>query len=112
MIAGNQSAGINIDGGSGNTVQGNLIGLDVTGTAALGNGAFGVSVFASLSNVVGGTAVGAGNVIAASTSINLSLQGGSNNNTIQGNRIGTNAAGTARLTPGRTVCTSSGRRAT
>ena len=33
VIAGNQSAGINIDGGSGNTVQGNLIGLDVTGTA-------------------------------------------------------------------------------
>ena len=101
VIAGNQSAGINIDGGSGNTVQGNLIGLDVTGTAALGNGAFGVSVFASLSNVIGGTANGAGNVIAASTSINLSLQGGSNNNTIQGNRIGTNAAGTAPLTPGQ-----------
>ena len=101
VIAGNLTAGINIDGGSGNTVQGNLIGLTVTGTAALGNGAFGVSVFASLSNVIGGTADGAGNVIAASTSINLSLQGGSNNNTIQGNRIGTNAAGTARLTPGQ-----------
>ncbi len=101
VIAGNQSGGINIDGGSGNTVQGNLIGLDVTGTLALGNGAMGISVFASLSNVIGGTAVGAGNVIAASTSINLSLQGNSNNNTVQGNRIGTNAAGTARLTPGQ-----------
>ena len=95
VIAGNLSAGINIDGGSGNTVQGNFIGLTQSGTEPLSNGAFGIAVFASTSNMIGGSFGGAGNVVAASTSINISLQGGSNNNTVQGNLIGTNAAGTA-----------------
>ena len=48
---------------SGNLVEGNFIGTDITGTKDFGNGGDGVDVQVS-SNTVGGTVRGAGNVIA------------------------------------------------
>jgi uncharacterized repeat protein (TIGR01451 family)/CSLREA domain-containing protein len=76
----------------GNTVQGNLIGTDWTGSSALGNRAA-IEVNQSSAQMIGGSAAGAGNVVAASTAgegILVFLGGG---NTIQGNWVGTNAAG-------------------
>jgi hypothetical protein len=67
VISGNGLAGVLIinAGATGNLVQGNLIGTDITGTAALGNGGDGVRVASGASgNTVGGTSAGAGNVIA------------------------------------------------
>ena len=67
VISANTSAnGIGINSSSsGNLVQGNFIGTDVTGTIALGNDNSGVAVsLASLNNTIGGTAAGAGNLIA------------------------------------------------
>jgi hypothetical protein len=95
-------------GVSGNKVEGNLIGLNAAGTAALPNDRYGVLIFApSSNNTVGGTAAGAGNVIAgtapggsalpnAGSGIVLSGSG-TTGNLVQGNTIGLNPAGTAAV---------------
>src|SRR5262249_22959333 len=57
--------GIELNGGTGNVVTGNYIGTDATGQVAQGNGYYGIDVVNSSSNLLGGTAAGAGNVIAA-----------------------------------------------
>ena len=93
VVSGNQGSGININGGSGNIVRGNYVGLNASGAAAIGNTPFGISVFNSQSNVIGGSGPGEGNVVSASSSINISLQGSANNNTLQGNLVGTDATG-------------------
>ena len=48
----------------GNTIQGNLIGLNASGTAAIPNGGEGIYVGTVRDTQIGGTAPGAGNVIA------------------------------------------------
>lgn len=93
IFSGNITYGINI-GGSNNLVQGNYIGTDITGTVAIGNRRAGVFITGT-NNSIGGTAAGAGNVISGNGR-GVYLFGG-NNNTVQGNLIGTNAAGTAVL---------------
>jgi len=66
VISGNDGIGVFIagTGASGNQVQGNHIGTDVTGTAYLGNSSGGLSIWSAPSNTIGGTAAGEGNVIA------------------------------------------------
>ena len=95
VISGNQT-GIWFSGVNGNTISGNYIGTDATGAADLGNTGGGLHVQGD-GNVIGGAAPGAGNVISG-TDIDpgIYVSNGSGN-VIQGNRIGTNAAGTAAL---------------
>jgi uncharacterized repeat protein (TIGR01451 family) len=96
-IISKNSVGVLIRLGSiGNIVQGNFIGTDVSGTVALANDSNGVTVQDSTGNTIGGTAVGAGNVISGNGARGLSILAGSGN-LAQGNFIGTNAAGTAAL---------------
>ena len=72
VISGNDRAGVAIIGGTGgvgdptgNLVQGNFIGTDVTGQFDLGNGGPGVGLTIGASeNTIGGVSVGSGNVIA------------------------------------------------
>ena len=94
VISGNYGTGVAIGGGSGHVVQGNYIGTDVTGTQPLGN-SNGVAVVAP-GNLIGGTAAGAGNVISANGDFGV-LVAEVDGNVIQGNRIGTDAAGTQPL---------------
>ncbi|MGH9838271.1 MAG: hypothetical protein ACREEM_05760 [Blastocatellia bacterium] len=67
VISGNDGHGISLRG-NGNLVQGNFIGADITGAAALGNLIFGVSILNAsnntIGNTIGGTAANAGNTIA------------------------------------------------
>ena len=56
--AGNGLHGVMLYSGSGHTVQGNTIGLDMTGTAALPNGQSGMTVSDAPNNTFGGTAAG------------------------------------------------------
>jgi hypothetical protein len=104
LISGNSAYGVWIGGSvaTGNRIQGNLLGTDVTGTLALGNGIDGVRI-QERGNHVGGTSVAARNVISGNGASGVAILGGSelggavDNNFVQGNYIGTNAAGTGAL---------------
>ena len=78
---------------SNNTISGNYIGVDVTGTAALGNVQYGIFT-SSRGAVIGGSAPGAGNVIAASATI-ANVQIANRDIVVQGNWIGTGVSGTS-----------------
>jgi hypothetical protein len=93
LISGHAAAGV-YQGGPGSVIQGNLIGTDATGTLAIANG-IGIQT-GSASGPVGGTAAGAGNVISGN-GIGILITQGLSNVVVQGNRIGTNAAGTGPL---------------
>src|SRR5262249_46960121 len=83
-------------------VLGNYIGTDVSGSAAVANIGFGVSVNVGLRTTIGGLTIDARNVISGNTGDGLSIIGdkqtnGSQSNLIQGNFIGTDAFGTVAL---------------
>ena len=85
--------GTEIDGF--NTIQGNFIGTDITGTQPLGNTGIGIDVSSSRNNTIGGTAAGAGNVIAANSQDGIKLEGSfATGNVVAGNFIGTDPSGT------------------
>src|SRR5262249_34352643 len=85
VISGSSSNGMQIDlNDSGNVVQGNYIGTNAAGTAAVGNNSAGMLVYGS-NNTIGGTEAGAGNVVAGNGE-GIRIQGVGN--TIQGNRVG------------------------
>jgi len=95
IVAGG-GVGVSVGQGVPNTViQGNYIGVDVSGNVALPAASEGISINGS-GNTIGGSAAGAGNVIVANGADNIGLRFGVNN-LVQGNLIGTNAAGTAAL---------------
>jgi uncharacterized repeat protein (TIGR01451 family) len=82
-----------------NTVIGNFIGTDVTGTASIGNVFDGVGfVNGTQGNTIGGAAAGAGNLISGNR-IGVGAFGGFANagNAVLGNKIGTDATGTQPL---------------
>ena len=99
VISGNAHIGVSIhdSGSNSNLVQGNYIGTDALGTAAIPNTFEGVSVFlGAQSNVIGGTTTGTRNVISGNASYGIVFSApGTSNNVAQGNYIGLNAAGTA-----------------
>ena len=85
-------------GGQGGVVQGNLIGVDVTGTMPLGNRLGGVLLSQATFCQIGGLNATAGNVIAASPggAYGIAIQS-SRSNRVQGNWIGTDKSGTIPL---------------
>src|SRR5205085_5156617 len=83
---------------SANTVAGNYVGLDPTGAIGLGN-ATGVEVEGA-SNTIGGTTAADRNVISGNVFNGVRVfatPGTVAGNVIQGNYIGTSAAGTAAI---------------
>jgi hypothetical protein len=110
LISGNGEYGIVT--GDNVRILGNLIGTDVTGTQALGNGGDGIFVNGALTNVViGGTDPGSRNVISgnhqqagypgAYGGIEIQTSTGGGGVTIQGNYIGTDINGAPTLGNGR-----------
>jgi titin len=86
---------------SGNTVQGNYLGTDKTGTVALGNTGAGVSILAGSGNVIGGAAAGARNILSGNVEDGVRIfNADSTDNRVLGNYIGTNASGDAALANG------------
>ncbi len=95
LVSGNTGFGVDIAQATSAVMKGNFIGVDVSGTLPLGNGNSGVALLSGGGSQVGGSAAGEGNVISANfAGIVFNT---SNDNTIQGNFIGTNSAGTAAL---------------
>ena len=90
VISGNTGNGVTFSdpAANGNVVAGNYIGTNLNGTGALPNTGSGVSISSgSVNNTIGGGA-GARNVISGNTFSGIDIRG--NNNTVQGNFIGTN----------------------
>ncbi len=103
LVSGNNGlAGIYVVG-SNNTIQGNYIGIDITGTVAISNARSGIRIEGNNSgalatnNLIGGSVPGAGNLISANDFDEITIDRFSGANIIKGNLIGTNASGTARI---------------
>ena len=79
------------------TIQGNFIGVDATGSVALGNSLDGIDLTSASAPgdtvMIGGTTPGAGNVISGNGY--EGVYASSHNLVFQGNFVGTNASGTA-----------------
>ncbi|MBN9522897.1 right-handed parallel beta-helix repeat-containing protein [bacterium] len=99
VLSGNISDGVDLrNGATGNLIAGNLIGTNAAGTAAIGNQEDGVYFEGAIGNTVGGTTAAARNVISGNAFNGVFFYGpGSDNNTVAGNFIGTDAAGTGAL---------------
>jgi hypothetical protein len=104
VISGNTGDGVLIrsvprirGGARGNAIQGDLIGTNGNGTAALGNGGAGVEIVGASTNLVGGSLlVGAGNVISGNALYGVLINGGDGNQ-ISSNLIGTSADGMSAI---------------
>ncbi|MDB6108790.1 MAG: repeat-containing protein [Pedosphaera sp.] len=97
VISGNQQSGVLIiqSGATSNSVQGNFIGVDVTGAKALANTASGVNLDGVAGNLVGGGTPGAGNVLSGNAQNGVFIGvAGAGTNRVQGNFIGTDSTGT------------------
>lgn len=98
--SGNDAVVVDSVGTTGTVIQGNYIGVDATGKAALANQGNNVSITGGATNsMVGGSAAGAGNVISASANANgVQICGsGTGGNIVAGNFIGTDSTGLAKL---------------
>ena len=85
--------GIELDNG-GNTVSGNWIGINPAGTATGNHN--GVLIFAGSNNIIGGTSGAVSrNIISGNTRDGVDV--GSGSGIVEGNYIGTNAAGTSAV---------------
>jgi len=98
IISGSGFSGIVLfgAGATGNQIQGNFIGTDISGTLAKGNNQEGIEIQDASGNTIGGTAAGARNIISANGSDGMEIDNG-DNNIIQGNYIGTDVSGTLML---------------
>lgn len=89
--------GVEITGGcSNNLVQGNFIGTDASGGAALGNCGSGVCLSQANSNLIGGTVPTARNLISGNALIGILITNGVGN-VVAGNLVGTDVTGAQRL---------------
>ena len=94
--------GIAIVSGGGNVVHGCYIGVNVAGTAAVPNGGDGVLISNSANNLIGRTDTSQHiNVISGNDQYGVEITVASASaNTVAGDRVGTNAAGTAAIANG------------
>jgi uncharacterized repeat protein (TIGR01451 family) len=106
LISGNGQVGVQLSGfgAAFNVVAGNLIGTNASGASRLPNGNSGVLIENAPANTIGGAGPGAGNTISGHTSAGVYIYGSlSAINVVQGNRVGTDAAGTGAIANGNGV---------
>ena len=96
VISGNGEYGVYVTGANahGVAVQGNWIGTTASGQSALGNGYEGIYLTDAPSNLIGGVAASAGNVVSANGGQGIVVTGaGSVSNVVQSNLIGVDEDG-------------------
>ena len=110
LISGNSGNGVQIQNGAfDNTVEGDYIGLGLAiirgSTVDVGNDASGVCINGgAYGNTIGGTASDSGNVISGNNQNGVYISDqGTNGNLVQGDYIGTNAAGLVAVPNGTGV---------
>jgi titin len=98
VISGNLQSGVAVHDAqcTGNSILGNFIGTDVSGTRAAGNNLSGITVAQGTNNIIGGTAAGSRNVISGNALSGVYVVSGSGT-VLAGNFIGTDATGSAGL---------------
>ena len=86
-------------GSSQNVVSGNYIGLNRPGTAAIGNGRYGIFISSTgtTQNAIGGGSAAARNVISGNGGDGIQVHTGSSANQIVGNYVGTDVTGNVDL---------------
>jgi titin len=101
VISGNSGYGVLISGttASSNRIAGNYIGTNAAGAAEIANGHDGIRIEAGASNnMIGGSLASQRNVVSGNAWSGIVVAGaGVQNNTVAGNYVGTNAAGTATI---------------
>ena len=94
VISGNLQTGIQLSAlANNNRIEGNIVGLNANGNAAIPN-SNGIALFdRANTNMIGGSAANAGNVISGNLNSGIVLNDGANTNQIAGNKIGTDLTG-------------------
>jgi len=92
-----QNGVIILAGATGNSVEGNFIGTNASGTADRGNGTNGVYISGESGNTVGGTQPAQRNLLSGNGLDGVIVFGGETDNRVEGNLIGTTADGTGDL---------------
>jgi hypothetical protein len=99
VISGNENGiDLQVDGSTGNLIQGNYIGTDASGTVKIGNTNYGIAIFNQVNNnTIGGTSAAARNVVSGNGwGISIAASNGApSGNVVQGNYIGPAADGSA-----------------
>src|SRR5581483_2946219 len=97
VVSGNGNNGIHLTRSFTNTVQGNFVGTNAAGTAAVPNQDDGLDVDFSPRNQIGGTVAGAANVFSGNDDDGADINGTSFANHVEGNFFGTDLGGTIDL---------------
>jgi hypothetical protein len=96
-ISGNSNDGVLFDSSaSGNQVQGNFIGIGVSGTNGIGNAVNAIEIAGS-SNTIGGTVSGSRNIISGSGNDGVLIDSTGASNVIEGDYVGTDYTGQKAL---------------
>lgn len=108
LISGNENAGIQISGDSGivrrTIIQGNFIGTDISGTMRISN-FYGITVNNGDSTLIGGLGPEDGNLISGNSFFGIEFGSTGVNSVVEGNLIGTDAAGLSGLGNGSAAFT-------
>ncbi len=99
VISGNKYVGIEINNADSNSVIGNLIGTDITGTKDVGNIGDGIDIsYGARGNRIGGASPDERNIISGNDQLGINIYNeGTLENVVSGNFIGTDISGTNTL---------------
>lgn len=108
LVSGNGSTGIHVES-TNDTIQGNIVGTDISGKIALPNGGAGITLGGGDHHLIGGSAAGAANLVSGNLGSGIALFSVDvflvnrfftipvTNAIIQGNFIGTDVTGSSAL---------------